>query len=147
MKRFRALSSEAGVTLVEVLVTITILSIAVVTIVAALGSTAISSDRHRKQVNVDAVVRNYGDALGQYTRTGGYVPCATSYPTLPAGWLPAGYSAYTVSTSVIAYAQPDGSFAATCPGTGDFGLQQVRVTARSIDGRAIDNFVVIVRQA
>lgn len=134
-------------TLVEILVAVSILSIAIVTIVAALGSTSISSDTHRKQVNADAVARNYADALGQYTRTGGYIACATTYPALPAGWLPAGYASYSVTNSVISYVQSDGSFGATCPATGDLGLEQVRVTARSTDSRSVDNFVVIVRQS
>ena len=76
MRRFRSPRSEAGMTLVEVLVTVVILGIAVVGILSGLGSASRSSYAHRKLVNSDVIVRSYAEAIKEKVRLGGYVNCA-----------------------------------------------------------------------
>ncbi len=93
MSRFRSLRSEAGMTLVEVLITISILGLAIVGILSGLGSTSKASDVHRKQVTADLIVRSYGEAIKEKVRLGGYVNCATASTYNNAGiyTAPAGY--------------------------------------------------------
>jgi prepilin-type N-terminal cleavage/methylation domain-containing protein len=83
MRRFRSLRSEAGMTLVEVLVTISILGIAIVGIISGLASTSRSTYVHRKQVTADVIVRSYGEAIKEQVRLGHYVDCATGDSTSP----------------------------------------------------------------
>jgi type II secretory pathway pseudopilin PulG len=75
---------EGGFTLAEVLGALLILSIAVITIISAIGTSIIASDVQRKLVTEDAVVRAYAEALN----AAAYVDCATSTT--------GGYSAATV---------------------------------------------------
>jgi prepilin-type N-terminal cleavage/methylation domain-containing protein len=77
MNRLRSLRSETGMTLVEVLITISILGIAVVGILSGLGSTSRASHVHRRHVDLDVVVRSYAEAIKEKVRLGGYVNCAT----------------------------------------------------------------------
>jgi prepilin-type N-terminal cleavage/methylation domain-containing protein len=93
MSRFRSDRSEAGMTLVEVLVTVVILGIAVVGILSGLGSASRSSYAHRKLVNSDVIVRSYAEAIKEKVRLGGYVNCAKKNDYNNAGIYtpPAGY--------------------------------------------------------
>ncbi|MGH9042613.1 MAG: VWA domain-containing protein [Acidimicrobiia bacterium] len=79
----RRVRSEAGASLAEVLVTITILGLSVAGIVQALGTASLASDYHRKQVNADIVVRSYAEAIKERARrhADGYVPCASPTDT------------------------------------------------------------------
>lgn len=77
----RGVPGEAGVSLVEVLVAVTILGVAVAGITSGLGTASLASDYHRKGVNADTVVRDYAEAIKQHVRRGRYMECATNSAT------------------------------------------------------------------
>lgn len=81
----RSTRGEEGFSLAEVLVAVTILGMAIVGLVTALGTASTASDYHRKEVNADIVVRSYAEAIKERVRTGGYKPCA----------VPSDYAVYT----------------------------------------------------
>src|SRR5690349_9216895 len=66
--------SEAGFTLTEVLAAMLILSVAVVAILAAMGSSLIMTNRVQQHASADSFARTYADRLQQT----GYQPCATT---------------------------------------------------------------------
>lgn len=83
-RRRRRADSEAGLTLAEVLVAVTILGIAVTGIVQGLGGAARASDTHRKGVNADTIVRGWAESIKQYARLGSYQECVPGDTTPPA---------------------------------------------------------------
>jgi uncharacterized protein YegL len=68
-------------TLTEVLVSITILGLSVTGIASGLGTAAMSSDRHRKEVTADTLVRDYAEAIKEYVRVVGYADEDTAAET------------------------------------------------------------------
>lgn len=107
----RRLRSQEGVSLAEVLVTVTILGLSVAGIVQALGTASLASAYHRKQVNADIVVRSYGESIKEWVRTraDGYVPCAAPEDSDGDGDLEHPYSA--------AYSPPEGFTVSAVPVT------------------------------
>ncbi len=135
--------SEAGVTLIEVLVALSILSIAAVAILAGIEAGIKTSDIHRKQSTGGAYVRNYAEKVQQYVADGHYQPCAAANAYSPGtvGFtVPAGYQAGQDAATPLA---GSGS-AASCPG-GDVGVQRVRLTIGSSDDRATEELVIVLR--
>jgi prepilin-type N-terminal cleavage/methylation domain-containing protein len=59
----RSLASEAGMTLVEVLVALVILTTAVVTLTAGMGTLALGSDRHRRTATADTIARRRAEEI------------------------------------------------------------------------------------
>ena len=76
MKRRCRARSEAGMTLVEVLVTLTIMGLAIAGITSALDTAPSASAAHRRTVNADTIVRNYAEAIKQSVAAGRYIDCA-----------------------------------------------------------------------
>lgn len=76
MRSRRGSASEAGMTLVEVLVALAILGLAIAGIASSLGGASIASANHRRTVTADTVVRDYAEAIKHYVDTGHYVDCA-----------------------------------------------------------------------
>ena len=137
-------------TLVEILVALSILGIAVVTIVNGLGTASIASDYHRKQVNADTVIRSYAEALKERIRVGGYKTCpavASDYAMPTSVWPSSWTTGYTVSITSIKYLQSSSgsTFSTTCPAT-DQGAQQLSLSASSSDGRDTETLDLIVRK-
>lgn len=151
MPRRRALRSDEGVTLVETLVALSILSIAGVAIMAGLQLTVTTSDAHRKQSVGGANVRNYVEAVQDYVASGNYDPCpgGVNYrPTVDAGQatgpvpftVPPGFDAGYDNVTPLA---GDGS-PRDC--ADDDGVQRIRFTMTSTDGRASEELVVVLRR-
>jgi len=139
------LKAEDGMTLAEVLVTVTLLGLAVAAIVAALGTLSLSSDRHRKQVNADTVVRSYAEAIKQRAAMGLYAPCAATTYTTPTWSAPAGYTAAILTTAPDApqYWHASGGFSTSCGS--DEGAQKLTLRAQSADGRDVETLSIVVR--
>jgi prepilin-type N-terminal cleavage/methylation domain-containing protein len=146
--------SEAGMTLVEVLVALAILGIAVITIVGGLGTASNASDRHRKQATADTVVKGYAEAIKQKDEVGAYVGCTTATPTplssyaptsLHSGWtVPSGY---TASATAIKYWNPTAvAFQSSCPSGNDQGAQLLTLSAQSADGRDTETVDIVLRK-
>lgn len=136
--------SEAGTTLVELLVTVAIMGIAVVSIVAAMGTSILGTDHHRKQAQAQTVLLSAIDAVKSQS-TNAYQSCATAATYAPAAGvtLPAGWTASVISISSVTYW--NGSAFAAAPCAPDTKLQLVRVQVATPDGRATEFASVVKR--
>jgi len=123
---------EEGVTLVEILVAVSILGIAVVTLTGGIGTAILGSDIHRKQATSETLVRSAAESMKAVT----YSPCPASYP-VPS--VPTGFSAATT----VSYWNGT-AFAGTCP-TPDTGLQRISISISSSDGRATESVDILKR--
>jgi prepilin-type N-terminal cleavage/methylation domain-containing protein len=166
--RIRGRDREGGFTLTEVLVALVILGVAVVSIVGAMGTSIVLSDRHRQSVTADALVRTYAERLNIVH----YVACTDMGPNgMPAdGSAPSLYLAssmgiaspgFTITivnqpalNSAIGFWKGDGSAStppsyvdlATCKANGDKGLQQITIRAQASGNRGSQQLTVLKRQ-
>jgi type II secretory pathway pseudopilin PulG len=145
----RDLRSDAGATLVEMLVALVILSTAGLAVMAGLQLSITTSDIHRKQSTGGAYVRSYAEAIEKYLNTAGnYVKCAgpDAYGPGVVGFAePSGY------TAGHGTAQPlggNGSVITTgsCPSR-DEGVQRLRLTMTTSDNRGNETLTIVVRRA
>jgi type II secretory pathway pseudopilin PulG len=141
----RRTRSEDGETLVELLISVSILGIAVVGIVAGMATALTASDANRKQGVVEAQLRNFAEAVTDPSAP--YVECATtgSYANPPGFALPAGYSATVTS---VRYFDGNGSpgFTGSCPSNPDNGVQVITVRIQSSDERALKSLTFAKRR-
>lgn len=148
--------TDSGMTLVETLVALSILSVAGVAILAGLELTVKSSDIHRKQSLGGANVRNYVEAVQDYVAGGNYDPCGDGVNYLPTSdadspnapgpvpfTVPDGFDAGYDDVNAL---DGDGSeLDAGC--AADAGVQRIRFTMTAEDGRASEELVVILRRS
>ena len=137
-------AGDRGETLIELLVSITIMAVAVPAILGSVLAGVMMSDIHRKQVTASAAVRDYAEwlesyvAAGHYNTAGDYTAAASTGFAAPSG--------YTASAPVV-----------TCwiPGAGknnfgscaaDSGIQQVTLSVASGDQRASEKLTVVIRK-
>lgn len=149
--------SEAGVTLVELLLTIVILGTVAIAALAGVTQAIASSASHRSMTTASMILRNYAEQLkapdGQYV----YVPCATS-STYPAyrPVQPPNTGIITTSVTQIRYwdgrrrsdVQPEAGFTTTC--STDNGVQEITLEVTVNDGgvrTATETMVVFKRDA
>jgi type II secretory pathway pseudopilin PulG len=147
-RRRTKLPDERGETLIELLVTVAIMGVAVVTILGAVGTFVSLTDMHRKQAKAGAYVREYADALESVVSAypTGYKDCGDK--TYYAGQIttPGDISPYTVAVTDVQYATTvTGGWSATCPSP-DTGVQRVTLSVSSPDKRATETLVVILRK-
>lgn len=148
MLRCRDLRSDAGATLVEMLVALIILSTAGLAVMAGLQLSIMTSDINRKQSTGGAYVRSYAEAIEKYLNTNGnYVKCAAANTYSPAtvGFtVPAGYNAVQGAAEPLA---GDGSVitGGTCPSR-DKGVQRLKLRMTSADSRASETITIVVRR-
>ncbi len=149
LRRRLASRSDAGVTLIETIMSIAILSIAGVAIMSGLALSVKSSDIHRKQATGGAYVRSYAEAIERYLDTeGNYVGCAGAgtYSAAVVGFtLPTGYTAQQAAAQPLA---GDGSVisSGSCPSR-DKGVQRLTLSVSSTDSRATERLTIVVRKA
>jgi prepilin-type N-terminal cleavage/methylation domain-containing protein len=74
MRRLIDVKSEGGYTLTEVLAALVVLGLAITAIVAAMGTSIIASDTHRKIVSDDAILRSYAEQI----QNTAFVECAAA---------------------------------------------------------------------
>jgi len=130
---------QSGFTLVELLVTMTIMAIGFVVILGAISVFLSSTRVHRASADLDAAMRTYVERLADAP----YVDCATT----------TAYNSVSVPAGFTAAVQPkywDGInpnpavYGTTCP-TPDKGGQQLTVTlTRAADGQK-DSLVIVKR--
>lgn len=127
---------QAGATLVELLVALTILSIAVAALIGGMASAIVVSDAHRKQATGDTVARS----AAEHIKSSGvaYADCATTYP------VPSGSTATIASIEYWNGATPAG-FATSCPAT-DLGLQRITITVAGNDRSGAEQVVILKRR-
>lgn len=127
---------EAGTTLVETLVAVSILGILFTAVLGGMRTSVLASDVNRKQAAGTTHLRSLAEAV----KRDAYVACAASYAgagfTLPAG--------FTQDPVVVAYWNAGTSnFDPTC-GT-DSGLQRVTLGIRSNDSRVSETIQLAKR--
>lgn len=144
MNHLPGLRSDAGETLVEVLLALVILGIAAVAIVSGLQLSVKSSDLHRREATGGAYVRSFAEAIQNNVDSNGYKSCATakaSYEGVPVPDLPSGYAAKV--TTVQSW---NGTSWGSC--TAD-GIQRLDLEVSSpgdTSHKATERLTVILRQ-
>jgi type II secretory pathway pseudopilin PulG len=140
-RRSAPASSEAGETLVELMITVAILGLSMVAILAAIWTTLRTADINSKSSNADTALRAFAEQLKQpqATDTFKYLPCTTAgaqvtYPTYSP---PAPYDHYTATVTKVRYltgysASEEPTWATACPAT-DRGLQEITLTVTGPD--------------
>lgn len=118
---------DAGVSLVELILTIAIMGIAIVTIVGGAMTSILDSDYNRKQADAANVMRAYADSVAAVA----YQPCSASYA--PAYTPPTGYSVSIVTTEY--WDTATSAFISTCPAA-DYGFERLTLQVSSPDARA-----------
>jgi prepilin-type N-terminal cleavage/methylation domain-containing protein len=130
---------EAGFTLVELLVTMSIMAIAFIVMLGAISVFFSSTRVHRASAELDAAMRTYVEKLADAP----YVDCATStsYNSVS---VPAGF-AVSVQPKYWDGIHPNPAvYGPTCP-TPDKGAQQLTVTmTRNSDGQK-DRIIIVKR--
>jgi Tfp pilus assembly protein PilV len=137
------MEDDTGETLVEILVSVVVMSTAVIALVAAVATTIRLSDLHRKQSVAGAAVRSYAEALDTSiaATSSAYAPCATTYsPTFTA---PTGY---TLLTPTVTYWNGSAFVGSGCTAANDSGVQKVTLGVRSNDNLVTERLDIIVRE-
>lgn len=134
-------SGEAGETLLELLVSITILGVAVIAIASGLAGTVMVSSLHRQQSDAQRALRNYAESL----ESGSYNPCTSTSAASYSLGSTAGFVAPTVTVTYWNNSTP--GFQPSCPSGGDTGLQKVKISLQSADGRVADSVAVVLRSS
>jgi type II secretory pathway pseudopilin PulG len=138
--------NDRGETLLELLITVAIMGVAVVTLVGGIATSIRMSDIHRKQATAGEYVRVFAEAIETYVTASPtkYAACANKDTYTPAYTADPAYTAlvanptYTVEITKVRYwngSSTAGAFAGTCgPGTEvpiDTGVQQVSLVVRA----------------
>jgi type II secretory pathway pseudopilin PulG len=152
---------DRGETLLELLIALTILGVAVVAVVGGLSAAIMLSDVHRKQATAGVAVRDYAEAVETaivtsrvtadgHVTTDGYVACGGAENPAAVYASPTGFAAptgFTRSAVAGSLRYWNGTaWQATCPGTGDTGLQRLTLQVASNDGRATERLDVVIRK-
>ena len=162
--RIRRAGGERGESLIEVLMTVTIVGLGVVAIVTAVGATVRLSGSSRVGTHADQLLVRYAENLTAVT----YQPCtsgttpytAAATSAIPSTNLPDGVTtgapgtasaradAFELSITSIAYWNGDlapATFTTTCPSV-DPGSQELSLKVHAGDG-SFDHTLMIVKRA
>jgi type II secretory pathway pseudopilin PulG len=136
---------DRGETLLELLIALTIMSIAVVAVVSGLLAGVAVSDIHRKQSTAGAAVRDYAENVEKYVAGTGYTSCAapSAYSPAAVGYSAAVPSGYTASAVAVRYWSGTAWVASPCA---DVGLQELTIQVASSDTRATERLVLMLRK-
>jgi prepilin-type N-terminal cleavage/methylation domain-containing protein len=141
--RRRAAPGERGETLVEVLMTVSIMGVLFAAVLGALAVSMTTSDISKKEGATEALLRSYAEQVQGLP----YASCGTvSSYTISGFAFPPGYTGYTVGPTAVKYwngANPAG-FVTTCPSP-DPGVQAIDLRAQTADGRASETMTVYKR--
>ena len=130
--------AEAGFTLVEVMVTVTIMTLAFVTILEGAAVFFHSTTIRRATASLDTATRSYSTALNNAA----YVDCAASYAPVPQNG--------TTASVAIDYWNGDNAPASftdrtTCIANGDQGIQRLRFTLTDTATTQTDQLTIVKR--
>jgi len=129
---------DRGESLIELLVTVVIVSTAVVAVVGGLVTALMMSTLYRKQAEAAEHLSNYAALI----ESSPYDECPdVSYPT----YNPGVGSGYTADPPAVLF-RSGSSFVNFCPAGGDTGIQQVTLWVRSTDGRVNESRTIIIRK-
>jgi prepilin-type N-terminal cleavage/methylation domain-containing protein len=142
--RSQRCDDDAGFTLVELLVTVTIMSLAFVVILGAIAVFMRSTTVQRTSADLDGAMRTYVERLDAVA----YTPCASSY-AVPAANLPAGFLSKFQPTVTAKYWDGNPSpadYGTSCTAATDKGAQQLTVTMQRVSNGQQDSLVIVKRQ-
>ena len=153
MTRRLSKKDDRGETLVELMVALVIMGTAVVALVGGIATSIRASDIHRKQAKSQAYLRAFAEAIETSVANypTGYTECtAGSTPqdtyqsafTLPA----ADQTTYQRTVADVSIWNRATSTYTTCPAAGDAGVQRLTLRVSSVDGRASESLVIVVRK-
>lgn len=136
-----ATRAQGGFTLVEVMVTVLIMSIAFVTILEGEAVFFHSTTVRHATASLDTGVRSYATAL----TNAAYVDCASSYSPSP------GPAAGTTAAVAIDYWNGDATPAsfsdrATCLANGEHGAQRLTITLTDTATSQTDQLTIVKRK-
>ena len=142
----RRARGQRGETLIELLATIVIMSIAVVAVVTGIGVAITASDTNNKQVTSLTVASNYAEAIAAAK----YVPCATTANYLPGSnvtYTPPANFTVSIVGNITYYdgtSSAPAAWVATCPSP-DKGAQRMTIRVVSSDNRADRSLEIVKR--
>jgi Tfp pilus assembly protein PilV len=137
-------NDDAGETLVESLITMIVISIAILAIVGAVATVIASSQMHRSQADAQAALRNWAEAL----TNAAYHPCATPGDFNPVKPDLTSLQFTPLVTAVTYWDRSQARFVNTCPSS-DTGIQKVSLeitVPRQIYPSFTQSLDVIVRE-
>ncbi len=135
--------SDAGETLIELVIAIAILGIAAVAILGALMMSVRSSVLHRNDASGDAYVRSYAEAIQTWVDANNIQPCASAastYQAVPVTDLPPGY------TRAVTVQSWNGSAWGACTADGIQRLNLTVTTTGDAAHKADETLTVVLRQ-
>jgi Tfp pilus assembly protein PilV len=140
---------EAGLSLIEVVVALFVMSTAVLALVGGLSTSIVATDMHRKSVTADALVRNWAEQL--QSPAVAYVSCAaTTQPTYQAAALglpvPAKFAAPTIVSVEYWDGNQNAGFTNVCTPATDKGVERITLGARSSDDRGAQQVQILKRK-
>ena len=121
--RSRGVIRDAGESLVELLVSITIMGIAVTAIIGAVGLAASSSSTHENLAQAQRLLRNWAEQLTYSTAC----PAAVNSFSAPAG--------YVTNTASVAYWNPTSRTFSSGGCTGTTGMYRVTLSITATGGQ------------
>ena len=135
---------DAGETLIELLIAMSILGITLVAVLGLIGTSIMMSDLHHKQTTAGASVRNYAEAVETYVASGHYdITGSPDYSPGIVGFTPpSGFSASVTPVVCLGDTQPPAAM--TCGPSSN--VQKVNLTVASSDSKAAESLIVIVRK-
>jgi Tfp pilus assembly protein PilV len=139
----RALGGDRGDTLIELVVAVTIMSVAVVAIVGGIGTSILMSGIHRQQATAGTVLRNYAEQIEKRVAATPTAYTASCSPTYASDFVPP-----TGFTATITRARfwNGSTFPATpCNSATDVGVQQVSLRVQNTDGRVALTLDLVLR--
>ena len=138
---------DSGLSLVEVLVSVVLIGLAVISVLGALGGSLIASAQHRKHATTDTLLRSAAELITGPATT--YVTCAnaaTYASALPAD--PTGTITVTIQSVEYWTGTAGGAFDTSCSNSSDPDLNAQRITllATSSDGRLSETMQFVKRR-
>jgi prepilin-type N-terminal cleavage/methylation domain-containing protein len=135
---------ERGVTLVELLVTMTIVGIAFTALLGSLSAMFMNNDSHRKVSYAQTLLRRYAEQL----QAASYVDCATTSTSAYTAALAPVPASYAASLQSVTYWNGDSAatFNSNCAG-GDKGVQRITLRVQQTDSvRPVTKDLVVVKR-
>lgn len=134
--------SEAGATLVEILVAVVILGVGFVAVLGGMGTSFALSAFHREQARTESEIRRYAEAMKAAPYAGS--SCPATYTKAGIGFAPG--TGFTAAEPVVADHLDESSGGSTACSTSTAKLQLVRLTVTSTnDARAVETIDVVKR--
>ncbi len=143
----RLKAGEAGLTLIELIFTVAIMSVAFVVILSGMITAVLGATLHRHQANGEAVLRSFAEAV----KAEPYVPCGTEASYGGTYSPPPRYRRTVVNVEYLdpawqyASTAPAPAFVDTCLPDHDPGIQRLTLEVGSDDGRSRESVEVLKR--